>query len=190
MLWPLKCLKARYDRPRLTHQSHVKMILDTPSLRGDNGKELHQLHDTLQQHLRALDVAECEPLSRFVTSIIQLKLDSDTMFEWQKHTQSTSHVPHYRELLEFIDLRARASESSTSNKRMTRIENPSSRKSVASFVANSESYGTHCIVCKTERHPLHYCPRFKSMSHDRKLSMVRSNDLCMNCLKSWHFLKE
>ena len=58
----------------MTHpQSHVKMILETPSLKDGSGKELHHLHDVLQQHLRALDAAESEPLSQFVISIIQLK---------------------------------------------------------------------------------------------------------------------
>ena len=44
--------------------------------------ELRRLHDTLQQHLHALDAADCEPLSHFITSIIQLKLDPRTLFEW------------------------------------------------------------------------------------------------------------
>ena len=33
------------------------------------------------------------------------------MFEWQRHTQEISEVPHYTGILEFIDLRARASET-------------------------------------------------------------------------------
>ena len=105
----IECLKARFDRPHLIHQSHVKVILETPSPKDGSGKELRRLHDTLQQHLRALDAAECEPLSRFITSVIQLKLDPGTLFEWQKHTQTVTDVPHFRDLLEFIDLRARAS---------------------------------------------------------------------------------
>ena len=82
----VECLKACYDHPRLIHQSHIKVIIETPSLRDGSGKELRQLHDTLQQHLRALDTADCEPLSHFITSIIQLKLDPGTLFKWQKHT--------------------------------------------------------------------------------------------------------
>ena len=186
----IECLKARFDRPRLIHQSHVKVILETPSPKDGSGKELRRLHDTLQQHLRALDAAECEPLSRFITSVIQLKLDPGTLFEWQKHTQTVTDVPHFRDLLEFIDLRARASESTISNTRRTpRMENHS-RKTVTTFVASSESSVSHCVVCKYEKHPLYYCPKFKGMSHECKLSVVKGNSLCMNCLKSGHFLKE
>jgi hypothetical protein len=187
----VECLKTRYDRPRLIHQSHVKVILEVPSLKDSSGKELRKFHDTLQQHLRALDAAECEPLSQFITSIIQLKLDVDTLFEWQKHTQDTTDVPHFSKILEFIDLRARASETTTpSHKRSHKVENPP-KKDVASFVANSESPGGgSCCVCKNERHPLYHCSKFKDMPHDQKLTVVRSNNLCMNCLKNGHYLKD
>ena len=47
-------LKSQYDRPRLIHQTHVHMILETPNFKDGSGKELHRLHDTVQQHLRAL----------------------------------------------------------------------------------------------------------------------------------------
>ena len=53
---------------------------------------------------------EQEPSPSFITSIIELKLDPTTMFEWQRHTQSQTEVPHYREMLEFLDRRAQASE--------------------------------------------------------------------------------
>ena len=100
----VECLMNRYNRPRLIHQSHVKIILEIPSLRDGNGKELRKFHDTLQQHLRALDASECEPLSQFITSIIELKLDMNTLFEWQKNTQGVVKVPHYHDILDFIDL--------------------------------------------------------------------------------------
>lgn len=44
----VECLKARYDRPRLIHQSHVKTILEIPLIKEGTGKELRRLHDTLQ----------------------------------------------------------------------------------------------------------------------------------------------
>ena len=78
-----------------------------------DGKELRRLHDTVLQHIRALKAMECEPSGPFITSVIELKLDTTTMFEWQKHSQAATSVPHYQELLNFINLRAQASETST-----------------------------------------------------------------------------
>ena len=79
----VECLQARYDRPRLIHQTHVRMILETPTLKDGSGKELRRLHDIAQQHLRALKAMGHEPSGPFITSLLDLKLDTNTMFEWQ-----------------------------------------------------------------------------------------------------------
>ena len=80
-------LKARYDHPRLVHQAHVRSIVDAPSLKEGSGRELRRLYDAVQQHLRALKSIDCEPSGQFVTSLLELKLDVTTMFEWQRASQ-------------------------------------------------------------------------------------------------------
>jgi len=79
--------------------------MDAPSLKDDSGKELRQLHDNVQQHLRALTSMDYEPSGTFITPVIELKLDAGT-FEWQKCSQGKAEVPHHNELLEYFDLRA------------------------------------------------------------------------------------
>ena len=80
----IACLNARFDRPRLIYQTHVRMILDAPAPKDGTGKELRKLYDMVQQHLRALKAMDYKPSGPFITSILELKLDVDTMFEWQK----------------------------------------------------------------------------------------------------------
>ena len=109
----VETLRERYDRPRLLHLAHVRAIAGATHLKDGNGKELRRLHDSLIQHLRALKAMDYEPSGPFVTSLIELKFDSTTAFEWHRHTQDQSGVPHYNELLKFLDLRAQASESTT-----------------------------------------------------------------------------
>ena len=74
------------------------------------------------KHLRALKAMDYEPSGPFITSVLELKLDTNTMFEWQRHSQSTVAVPHCQDLLDFINLRAQASEASTTNKKSVRNE--------------------------------------------------------------------
>ena len=50
----VECLQAHFDHPHLIHQTHVCMISEAPALKDGTGKELCHLHDTAQQHLRAL----------------------------------------------------------------------------------------------------------------------------------------
>ena len=41
-------LRARYDHPRIIHQTHVKKILNTPPVKDGSGKELRKLHDIVR----------------------------------------------------------------------------------------------------------------------------------------------
>ena len=191
----VKCLTSRFDRPRLIHQAHVKMILDVPPVRNGTGQELRELHDTIQQHTRALKSMEQEPSPSFITFVIELKLDSNTMFEWQQHTHSQNDVPHYCDMLEFLDSCAQASEVSILPKKPFKNSVQTKRlsphtKSVSSLPANCDISGSQCPSCKTEKHPLYSCPKFRSLPHDQKLTTVKVNKMCMNCLGKGHFVPD
>ena len=192
----IETLKARYNRPRLIHQSHVRMILDAPGLKEGTGREIRRLHNTVQQHLRALKAMECEPSGPFITSILELKLDPNTNFEWQKFSQEVPGYPHYGKLLDFLNLRAQASESSANDvkKNLTRIDDRSKKgvnRQITSFATNTSNLSsTNCSLCKTGKHSLFTCPQFKVLSHQQKMSAVKSNELCINCLRPGHFMKQ
>ena len=64
----IECLQSCYDRPRLIHQTHVRMILEMPTLKDGTGCELRRLHDTLQQHLQATKAMDYEPSGPFLLS--------------------------------------------------------------------------------------------------------------------------
>ena len=190
----IECLKARYDHPRLIHQAHVKAILEAAPLKDDTGRELQKLHDTVQQYLCALKSMGYEPSC---PSTLELKLDQGTMFEWQKHSQKSPGVPHYQDILDFLNLRAQASESSLANhnSRKPRHDAPNRKVStnggfIALFAANSEPSSNQCILCKPEKHPLYAWPRFREMTHDERVSTIKLNRLCMNYLSPSHFVKQ
>ena len=191
----IESLHAIYDRPRLLHQTHVKMIIDAPALKDGNGREVRRLHDTVQQHLRALKALGNEPSGPFITSMLELKLDTNTAFEWHKYSQDFEEVPHYTKLLKFLNLRAQASEAP--NAETKRNNTPFSRKPNNQVSGGQKHHFTtltsnvtdhSCVVCK-ERHPLYVCSQFKSFNRDRRLSILRSNGLCLNYLGSGHFAK-
>ena len=113
------------------------------------------------------------------------------MFEWQKHSQESTDVPHYQKLLDFIDLRAQASEVSASDAvRKPKVDTYQVKKPYFKSVASHADPVPPCIVCKSEKHPLYICQKFKYFPHERMLSTLRSNNLCINCLKPGHFTRE
>ena len=82
----IDCLRKHYDQWRVIHQAHTHAILDASSMKDGNSKELRRLHDVAKKHMRALRVIKYERFTSLVTSILELKLDHTTMFEWQRHT--------------------------------------------------------------------------------------------------------
>ena len=70
-----------------------------------------------------------ETFASLVTSILELKLDHATMFEWQ-HTQSYKTVPDFNDLLEFLDLHARGGENAAREGERKRQLPPPERKAV------------------------------------------------------------
>ena len=78
----ISCLQNHYVQPRLIYQEHVRAFYEALYLRDSNGHELRCLHDVAATHLRTLKVINYEPSGPYVTSILELKLNSTTMFEW------------------------------------------------------------------------------------------------------------
>ena len=186
----VECLKARYDRPRLIHKAHVRKILECAPLKEGSGKELRALHDTVQQHLRSLKSMGYEPSGPFITSALELKLDGTTMFKWQTHSQKSPGVPHYDELLSFIDLRAQATESQVlgTSKKQAALNSKKTSSFITSHAGgiDTRSLG-RCPACDAEKHPMYCCPKFKLLTHEAKLSLLKANKLCTNCLGPGHF---
>lgn len=55
------------------------------------------------------------------------------------------------------------------------------------FTSLTSSVSDHtCVVCKV-KHPLYVCSQFKSFNCDWRLSILKSNNLCLNCLGTGHF---
>ena len=182
-------LKARYDCPRLIYRTHVQKIMDAP-----NGKELRRLYDTILQHIRALKTMDGDLTGVFLTSIIELKLDPDTMFEWQKHSQEQKTTPQYEDL-GFINLRAQASKTAALGKKQVKVNQTGggkthhSGRNVTSFATHADSK-PHCVLCEPKRHPLYACPKFKGMALVEKLSTLQDKHLCKNCLGGGHFARQ
>ena len=158
----MNSLKARYDRLRLVHQTHVCMSMEAPPFKTGIGKELRRLHDTVQLHLKALRATDYEPSGPFIASILELKVDPNAVFEWQKESQHLAGVLHFQNLLtlsicglgllKFQSLITRKAPE----KKITREMNQVSGKAIASFTMSAtDSTSSPCVACKSDKHPLY-----------------------------------
>ena len=64
-------------------------------------------------------------------------------------------------------------------------------KHVTSYsVATSDKASNHCVICKIEKHPLYSCIKFRALPQTSKMSILKSNDLYVNCLRPGHYVKQ
>ena len=109
------------------------------------------------------------------------KFPQRTMFEWQRHSQDSRDVPHYQQLLKFLDWRAQASET------LLKTTWGGKPQQETIYVHNT---GELCIACRTGKHPTYTCGTFRTMNHGRKWSLLKEHEYSLNCLKPGHFLKQ
>ena len=101
-----------YDRLRLTHQAHVRAIVDVPCLKEGNRKEIKCLHDILLQQYKAFKAKDKDKFATLLTGYIELKLDPTIMSDWQRSSRTKKEVPPFEDLLDFLDLQANDMENS------------------------------------------------------------------------------
>ena len=194
----VEALKNRFDRPQVIHRAHVRAILNIKPMKDGSSGELRKLHDTLQHHLRSLKAMQQLDFERFMTALGECKLDSLTIVEWQKSTQTEKDVPGYEKFLEFLDLRATATElasQQTSQKKPHLPFRKSSKfTSPENGIQNVSVYATNiqvkCVACSGQKHNLAYYHAFKAKSLPDKRSFVLEHGLCFNCLKAKHTSKK
>ena len=121
--------------------------------------------------------------------MIELKLDHtcNTIFEWQRHTQDENEVSHSRVLLDFLDVRAEASESTTSEGVKRSAAGTIQRSNMQTRAVYLADTGSSCVVCSLAKHPLYMCRQFKAMSLEQRNATIRENGLCLNYLRPGDF---
>ena len=184
-------LKNRFDRPQVIHRAHVRAILNIKPMKDCSSGELRKLHDTLQHHLQSLKAMEKLDFERFMTALGECKLDNLTIVEWKKSTQTEKDVPEYEKFLEFLDLRATATELTPQEtgqrkphipfRKSSKFTPPESGiQNVSGYAANTQ---VKCVACSGQKHNLAYCHAFKARSPPDKQNFVLEQGLCFNCLK-------
>lgn len=112
-----------------------------------------------------------------------------TMVEWQKSIQAEKQVPGCDKFLEFLDLRATATELAPHETGPKKPHIPPG-KSPKPPPPKPFLDKVKCTACNGSKHNLAYCQSFKAKSLSEKRNFVMEQGLCFNCLKAKHTSKE
>lgn len=117
-------LNHRYDNKRRIFISHLKNILNIPTIQQKSANHLKRIHDTTYESVNAInlgvDVSSWDP---FLVRILVEKLDSETNDDYMDSLKSPRELPVLREFLQFLENKFMSLEISRKNHFNLRIIN-------------------------------------------------------------------
>lgn len=127
-----KLLQERYDNKRVIVQSHIRAIVDLPTMTRENSGELRQIADGAMRHVNALQALK-RPTSHWdnlLVHILSCKLDTVTLRQWQS-SLTTPELPSLKQFIDFITHQCQMLETtSKSNIVAPRIHNTRSQGNI------------------------------------------------------------
>lgn len=174
-------LKERYDQRRLIHQSHIAAIVNHLPVKAGGYEEICDLHDLLVKHLSGLHDTKQYDAGAILTSIAAPKLNARLHEQWLTFSRDHKAVPDVKVFIDFLkEKMATVMPTSTSQPKPVRHEVKRTKASVCAVNATDT-----CKVCGGERHPLYICPTFKTLPHDKKMSIVQHSQILSQLFSTW-----
>lgn len=181
-----KTLIDRFDNKKIIVNQHIKALLEMLPISRDSHSSLRNLLDTMSKHMRALQALKVptENWDILIIHIASSKLDFATRKDWEDF-KTNDDFPTLKEFTEFIKRKCEVLEALHVGKGHTNFKE--SQKISKSHLATNSNL--KCKICSLS-HFIYNCSKFKEMDVDQRIVEVKRLKLCINCLKSDHFIKE
>lgn len=182
--WDTIC--DRFNNKRLLTHNHIKAIFNIKPLKEESFGQIRETVDTLNRHLRALNVLDqaTEHWDALLIYLLATKLDNIIARAWEKECAGND-VPTLEDFKAFLnscaDLLEALEQKGKSDQRLKQTE----RSKVRSFLVQ----GHRCIVCN-ETHKLSNCTKFLDLPPQKRANYVKGAKLCLNCMRPGHYLKD
>ncbi|KAG7199850.1 hypothetical protein KM043_016905 [Ampulex compressa] len=179
-----KMLTSRYDNKRLIVHTHLRSIMELPSLAKENSAGLRQILDGALKHTRALK-AMGRPVGYWDDCLVHIvagKLDPITYKEWES-TLSQSSLPSFSQLTEFLSHRCQVLEAVLHKAAPSAFSSSKPSLQRQKTVSHVVTGPVSCQICQ-DSHYIHQCDKFRSMPVHQRIKEVRGLGLCLNCLRS------
>ena len=201
----VKELHLRYERTKKIHRELVDNILNiTPAKY--TCIDMRRLLDEGNNYIDCLKATGHFTLEAFISSIFYNKLPYKAQIAWDDESPKDNKVKPYKKLFEFVSDKVYSlsdHKSSTPSTQPAPEKKPPAKKqdkpshhkpqksqvysvSTPTPASPATPYRWECIICRPERHPLHSCSKWLGFSVDQRLTQVRDQKLCANCLAVGH----
>ncbi|XP_066585538.1 uncharacterized protein [Prorops nasuta] len=179
-------LTRAYEIKRLLVTQHFKSIYELPVIDKETTKGLMKIADDMQQHIVALDMLGVHFAPENGIYIIETKLPKNILRDWEA-TLDRNETPSLEKMYEFLYKTAACASKRDHAKiesEKLNLEVPNKKRRFNSsnrvFVSNASK---NCPACKGNLHPLFKCDKFKELTAEKRLELIKNARLCYNCLR-------
>ncbi|UYV80538.1 hypothetical protein LAZ67_19000508 [Cordylochernes scorpioides] len=175
-------LVSRYDNKKELAFSQCTKLFTLKPLKLINSKAIFELLDICNEamrNLKSLGLERNTLVDIFLIHFLQRKIGDDLKRQWEL-TLIDDGFPSYENFIMFLEKQAKSLQSIKGYAK----EDKSVVKQT--HVYNSISKGDDkCLLCKNS-HPIFKCDKFHKSSLLERWNIVKTNNLCFNCLRSNH----
>lgn len=183
--WEL--LERAYDVKRILISRHLSLLMNAPAIDKESTNGLMKLADNAQQHVASLKSLGVTVGPEIIVHVLESKLPRSTLDKWDTLLEK-DEFPKPEQMYDFLyntAICASRREMAKTSELETGKGGPPAKRMRSGPPNRALVKASHnCIVCKTKKHPLYLCDKFKGMPVSERIEAVRNAKLCFNCLRS------
>lgn len=192
--WQL--LEERFEDKRRMVDIHIAGLLGVKKLPKEDFVELRSLVETVSGHvenLKFLNQQFSGVSELIVVHMIARALDATTKKLWES-TIKRGELPTYENTIQFLKDRVSVLERCHGSNEESRPQRATVKPPFGKYAtpkanaATASAADPRCDVCN-EAHPTFKCSAFNSLTVSDRLSKVKEKNLCFNCLRRGHSVK-
>ena len=185
-----EALRGRFDNKNLLVHNHIKAIFNIEPINKECASQLRRMLDNINKHLRALNALDqhTEHWDSLLIYLVSTKLDSTTARAWEGE-KTANQIPTLEDLKRFLKSRADMLETlEINNLSLEKLSTNKQRQGTHSRTKSLVTQKINCLNCEGEHH-LQDCSSFLALAPPQRAEKVKGFKLCLNCLRSGHFIK-
>lgn len=177
----------RYENKRYITKKHIRALINLNTASKLNLREFIEKLQTNYNALKALQLP-VEAWDAILVELIVSKLDIKLNEEWET-SSAEIELPTFQQILKFLNQKCKIIEAVNEGKaeiHLIKNHKHSNNKNKSHVSLNSETTKLlKCVMCSSD-HLLFQCIKFKNLPTNDKFEFVKSNNLCVNCLRADH----
>ncbi|XP_055590753.1 uncharacterized protein LOC129742842 [Uranotaenia lowii] len=155
----------------------------------ESASDLHSLVERFEANVRILKQLgeKTEYWDVLLIRMLSIRLDPTTRRDWEEFSSSKEGAT-FQDLVSFLQRRVTVLQSVCNNlPEVSSIRKPVPRPTLVSHGATQSNF-RQCFAC-SDHHPMYQCPVFSKMTFEDKEKLVRRQQLCRNCLRKGHVVR-